>query len=212
MEKGIFISLEGVDCAGKSTLAQGLMERFSGRDVRLFKFPSTGAYGTQAKEILFSDSYSADEYMMLCLLDMKSTYDKEIKPALDEGAIVICDRYVHSTAAYQSKMLKRAKAVFASSIATVAFRLLGLPLPDITFLINMPYDLTMSRLKQKADQDSIEQGMSRKLVVSITRSYLRMMDQEKYGDMVALNGSESPEMLVHEASRFIEKKLLGFDL
>ncbi len=56
MSKGLFISLEGVDCSGKSTLANGLMERYADRDVRLYKFPSHEKYGIRMQNLFRHNS------------------------------------------------------------------------------------------------------------------------------------------------------------
>lgn len=209
MSKGLFISLEGVDCSGKSTLANGLMERYADRDVRLYKFPSHEKYGCMAKEVLHSDSYRSDEYMMLCLMDMKDVYEKQIKRDLENGAIVICDRYVHSTAAYQSKLLKGERPIYASTIASVGFRVLGLPLPDITFFLDANFAAILDRLARKGDRDAIEKRLDKKMILSINRSYRTMMRYARYGNLVLLDATNLEQQILNNACESIEEKLMG---
>ncbi len=106
MAEGTFITLEGGEGTGKSTLARGLGEtlRAAGREVVLTREPG-GAPGADAIRALLvqgdANRWSALEEALLFAAARLNHLNHTIRPALARGAIVICDRYYDSTRAYQ---------------------------------------------------------------------------------------------------------------
>jgi dTMP kinase len=106
MAQGRFITLEGGEGAGKSTLARGLGNalRARGRDVVLTREPG-GAPGADAIRALLvegeANRWSATEEALLFAAARLNHLTHTVRPALSRGAWVICDRYIDSTRAYQ---------------------------------------------------------------------------------------------------------------
>ncbi len=100
---GLFIVLEGIDGAGKTTLAERLSQRLHelGQDTLLTFEPTQGRWGKRLRESFTGTRLSPEEELNLFLLDRQEHLDKEIIPALQQGNVVLCDRYYYSTAAYQ---------------------------------------------------------------------------------------------------------------
>src|SRR4051794_32560494 len=95
---GIFISLEGPDGAGKSTQAQLLTERLrrAGRDVVLTREPGGTPLGERIRDVLMqapAGSHDALSDALLFNAARARQVSEVIRPALDRGAIVICDRF-----------------------------------------------------------------------------------------------------------------------
>jgi dTMP kinase len=105
--RGLFVTLEGVDGAGKSTQARLLAERLraEGHAVTLTREPG-GAPGAEAIRALLvtgdPDRWSPMTELLLFTAARRDHVERTVRPALEAGAVVVCDRYVDSTRAYQS--------------------------------------------------------------------------------------------------------------
>ncbi len=101
--KGKLIAIEGIDGAGKSTLARYLKEKLEqmGFPVFLSAEPTKGKYGKLLKRLIKKGKISLEEEYELFLLDRKNHVKYKIIPALRKGKIVLLDRYYLSNAAYQ---------------------------------------------------------------------------------------------------------------
>ena len=103
-KKGIFIVIEGLDGSGKTTQATLLAKKLSQNyRVLLTAEPSRGKIGTFIREgCLYEDKRLPTEAeALLFAADRIEHMYSEVKPALDEGKLVICDRYIYSSLAYQ---------------------------------------------------------------------------------------------------------------
>ncbi len=105
MEKGVFIVLEGLDGCGKSTQAKLLYEwlKKEGYNALITAEPTRNEIGRCIRKILSGKKrYNPKTLSYLFISDRHEHLEKEIKPALDNKKIVICERYYHSTIAYQA--------------------------------------------------------------------------------------------------------------
>ena len=121
----MLINLEGIDGCGKSTQSQFLMEKFESDNEKtiLLKEPTNGKYGQMLWNMLSGKiEATTEEILELFVLDRKEHVNKKIKPALDEGKIVLMDRYYYSTMAYQA-----AAGIDVNRIRTVSYTHLTLP-------------------------------------------------------------------------------------
>ena len=101
--KGNFIAIEGIEGTGKSTLSHRLAEYLKPQGAILTREPGGSELAEDIRAILKSNQYDIDAKTE-CLLMFASRslhLSKLIKPALEEGKIVICDRYVDASYAYQ---------------------------------------------------------------------------------------------------------------
>jgi dTMP kinase len=105
--EGVFITLEGPDGAGKSTQAQALSTRLrerTGRDVQVRREPGGTELGERIRGLLLSSERVERDPLSDALLfnaARRLLVAIDIRPALERGAVVICDRYTDSTLAYQ---------------------------------------------------------------------------------------------------------------
>src|SRR5215510_4380033 len=102
---GRLIVLEGIDGAGTTTQAGKLVEalRREGRDAHLTREPSDGPIGRLLREILSGKHAPVDATTMALLFaaDRADHLQREVEPALKRGAVVVSDRWYHSSLAYQ---------------------------------------------------------------------------------------------------------------
>lgn len=145
MAQGRFITLEGGEGAGKSTLQRGLAEalRARGLDVIATREPG-GAAGADAIRALLvqgeANRWSALEEALLLAAARLNHLTHTIRPALAHGAWVLCDRYYDSTRAYQvGAGGLDAKALDALNA------LIGVDRPDLTLVMDIDPDLGLAR-------------------------------------------------------------------
>jgi dTMP kinase len=150
---GLFLVLDGTEGAGKSTQARLLEQRVAGlgRQALLVRDPGTTRIGEQIRAILLDPAHA--EMSMRCemLLYMSARAQmmaQIIGPALDHGRVVICDRFVSSTLAYQLG----GDGLTADEIRAVAQIAIGGRWPDLTILLDLPADKSLARVKRVRDR------------------------------------------------------------
>lgn len=144
-KSGRFITLEGGEGAGKSTLARGLAEalRTDGREVVVTREPG-GAPGADAIRALLvqgdAGRWDTMEEALLFAAARRNHLTHTIRPALGRGAWVICDRYYDSTRAYQVA----AGGLDPSALDTLN-ALIEAPAPDLTFVLDFAPEAGLAR-------------------------------------------------------------------
>jgi dTMP kinase len=142
---GRFIAIEGGEGAGKSRLIAALGERLAagGREVVLTREPGGTPLGEQIRSLVLRDVAVGDHLAELLLFEAARAHlvATVIAPALERGAIVLCDRFAASSAAYQGfgRGLARDVVERANAIAT------GGLAPDVTLLLDLPVEAGLAR-------------------------------------------------------------------
>jgi dTMP kinase len=153
--RGLFVTLEGGEGAGKSTQAATLRERLEslGRRVVSVREPGGTKFGEELRELLLSNTRLATRTEMLLFLAARSELvDKVIKPSLGRGIDVISDRYADSTMAYQG----HGRGISKSLIRTLNDAVIQKCVPDLTVLLDVPPDTGLSRVSEGSGGDAIE--------------------------------------------------------
>jgi len=147
--KGLFISLEGLDGCGKTTQIKCLREAFekAGRQVIDFREPGCTPLGERLREIvLHSDSTIGERAELLIYLSSRAQVTDEIViPSLNEGKVVIADRYADSSVAYQGF----GRLIGAQQVKTLNDFAIKETYPDITFLLEISVEEALKRLQNK---------------------------------------------------------------
>ena len=192
---GRFLTFEGIDGSGKSTQARLLAEalRAEDRDVVLTREPG-GSDGAEAiRDLLVrggSDRWSAETEILLFTAARRDHLERTIRPALDRGALVICDRFADSTRVYQGATRGDLRAL----VDDLHARLIGIE-PDLTFIIDMDPARALERgLARQTGEDRFEamgeafQARLRDGFVSLARRFptrCRLIDGARSADIVA---------------------------
>lgn len=157
---GHFITFEGGEGAGKSTQVKRLNDHLikAGYDTLLTREPG-GSEGAEAlREFLLfgGHSLSLRSEIMAHFAARCDHIDQVIKPALEKGKIVICDRYTDSTLAYQGYGLGKGDQTILSFIQKLIL-LIDLQ-PEQTFIFTIPYAIAQQRIQQRSQKtDRYEQ-------------------------------------------------------
>ncbi len=147
----MLINLEGIDGCGKSTQCKLLKGKFQEKNenVIVLKEPTNGKYGVKLWEMLKGQrKATTEEILHLFVMDRKEHVNEKISPALNDGKIVLMDRYYYSTMAYQA----------AAGIDVDRIRKDNefAPKPDIVLIFDLPVDLAMKRVVGHSVADAFE--------------------------------------------------------
>jgi dTMP kinase len=144
--RGKFITLEGIDGAGKSTHLQWLAEylRGQGRDVVVTREPGGTPLGERLREIILHEPMDLDTEALLVFAARQEHIRKVIVPSLDAGVWVLSDRFTDATFAYQGG----GRGIAFARLATLeAWVQQGLE-PDLTLFFDVPVAVGQDRLKR----------------------------------------------------------------
>lgn len=155
MEKGIFITFEGIEASGKSTQAKMLYEylKEKGYNVTLTREPGGTNLGKKIRDILLSHTeeiFPEIAEILLYEADRNIHIHNIIKPNLNKGGIVISDRFYDSTTSYQhfGRGISIDIVNFLNELASEKI------VPDITFLLDVDVEIAFERLKEMDRMES----------------------------------------------------------
>jgi len=152
MDAGRFITFEGGEGAGKSTQIRLLAARLKnlGHEVVLTREPGGSAGAEDIRALLVigePDRWTALTEVMLHFAARSDHIARTIKPALAQGAWVLCDRFVDSTMAYQGY----AQELGRPAIEELTKLVVGPTLPDLTFIFDLPVEVGLSRARARGE-------------------------------------------------------------
>ena len=142
MKRGLLIAFEGIDGTGKSTQLPLLAAWLRGQGCAVVETrePTDGPYGREIRALYRDRSrVSRERELELFVLDRRQHVTECILPALEQGRIVLTDRYYFSTAAYQGAGGSDPAAIFAAN----AFA----PEPDLVLLLTLPVGEGVARIR-----------------------------------------------------------------
>lgn len=152
MMQGLFITFEGPDGCGKTTQMKLLAEYFEkkGKEVVLTREPGGKGLGEKVREILLNyDGEVSDRCeSFLFLADRAQNIDIIVNPAVKEGKIVLCDRHIDSTVAYQGygRGLNIDRINMLNNLATNGKK------PDLTLVFDVDVETSMKRVGKEKDR------------------------------------------------------------
>ena len=141
---GRFITLEGIDGAGKSTHAAWLVEALAakGHAVAATREPGGTPIGETLRKILLSVPITHESEALLMFAARREHVEQVIRPALARGQWVVCDRFTDATYAYQGG----GHGVAVEHIAALEKMVHGDLTPDVTLLFDVPLEVSRARL------------------------------------------------------------------
>ena len=206
LRRGILVTFEGIDGSGKTTQINMLVDWFckNGISYKLFREPGGTLIGEKIREILLdkgsSGMYPATELFLYSASRYQLTRERII-PALEEGYVVICDRYYDSSTAYQGY----GRDIDLDFIYELnKFASCGIE-PDVTFLLDITVEEREKRLAGRSlDRLELE---DRAFQERVRKGFLELAG--KYGErFVVLDGIKAPQEIFEEVVRSLEP-LLG---
>jgi dTMP kinase len=202
MPRAPFITFEGIEGAGKTTLAHHLADwlQAQGMSVRLTREPGGSALGAHLRPILLNEPLDAWTELFLFLADRRQHTLQLILPALEQGTWVLCDRYADSTLVYQGygrgldiALIRRLNALATNDLT-----------PDLTVLIDLPVEDALAR----ANAPNRFEAETRAFHTRIREGYLEVARAEPHRYFV-LDGRQPLDSLKEALERAVRVRFFG---
>lgn len=208
MKRGLFITFEGPDGAGKTTQIQRLKDYFArgGWNVVLTREPGGTRIGEQIREILLDKEHQEMDPMAETLLYAASRAQhvaEVLLPALEQGKVVICDRFVDSSIAYQGWGRN-----LGTAVAEINRFATGRLTPDLTILLLLDPEEGRKRAEKGREPDRLEleeQAFHR----AVYQGYHELAKEEPERIIPVDAGGEVEEIqkvIFSRVGRFLEEK------
>jgi dTMP kinase len=189
----MFVTFEGLDGSGKSTQTQLLAARLEavGQEVVVTREPGGTELGERIRDLVLHGGHVSPWAEALLYAASRAQHvDEVIKPALERGASVVCDRYIDSSAAYQGV----ARGLGLERVLDLNLTAVGGLMPDRTFLLQLDPADVPSRLDREHDRLESEGDAFRALAASGYRDLAARFPDR----IVVLDGTRPADELAEE--------------
>lgn len=207
MRKGFFITFEGNDGSGKTTQIRLLSEYLKGKgiEVVLTREPGGTPIGEQIRSILLDkankDMHPVTE-MILYAASRAQLVNTLIKPAIEEGKAVICDRFVDSSYAYQAM----GRGLGLKAVRTVNSYAIGDCMPDITFFMDIDADAAMKRRNASGEEADRMESEKMEFHRSVYEGYKNLISL--YPERIKpIDVQKSPEQVFESIKAYVDQLL-----
>jgi dTMP kinase len=210
-----FIVLEGLNGAGKTTLQQKLNEFIQGKGFSTLLTREPGSPHTSLGKVVRSivlngaaGEVSTRAEALLFAADRAEHVEKVLKPTLQEGKIVLCDRFFYSSVAFQGE----GRNLGADYIYQLnQFAIAGL-LPDLVLLIDLPPHIGLERTRNRNSNQGLEESDRLEQETldfhqRIREGFLKLAERDAT-PFLLLSGTDTPEGIFEKAYPFVEKILI----
>ncbi len=204
--RGMFISLEGIDGAGKSTQLRMLAEHLGtqGHEVVQTREPGGAAGAEDIRRLLVEgepDRWSPETEILLFTAARRDHLERTIRPALADGKIVLTDRFADSTRIYQGATRGDLRAL----VDDIHARVIGVE-PDLTLILDMDPSEALSRgLARKSGEDRFEDfglAFQEKL-----RAGFLSLAKDNRERCVLIDASRAPERIAADIADAVDMRL-----
>ncbi|MBS1536682.1 MAG: dTMP kinase [Bacteroidetes bacterium] len=201
----MFITFEGIDGSGKTTQINKLSERLTnlGYNVLTLREPGGNVISEKIRETLLSagNDITPCAELLLFVASRAQLVEKVIRPALLQGKLVICDRYIDSSVAYQGygRGIPIEDILICNKIATRNL------VPKITFFLDLPPIIASVRAINRSAEnlDRIEQ--EGEIFFDKARQGYIQISKNEPERFIMLNGSENPDLIHKNIWNYISK-------
>ena len=173
--KGKLITFEGVDGSGKSTQIKLLSKTLNNKGIKniIIREPGGTSVSEKIRDILLDKNNNINKYTetLLFLSSRSQLVNEIIIPALNNGLIVLCDRYIDSTVAYQGY----GRGLNISKINTLNDLAINNIYPDLTFIFDIDVNVSLDRISLKL-KDRMEQ-VDEDFIIKVKKGYLEIAEK-----------------------------------
>ncbi|RRR55261.1 dTMP kinase [Streptococcus suis] len=209
MEKGHFITFEGPDGAGKTTVLQELLPKLQvlGLEVITTREPGGVAIAEDIRKIILDPANTAMDYkteLLLFIAARRQHLIEKVLPPLQEGKMVIIDRFIDSSVAYQGhgRGLDIADIDWLNHYATDGVK------PDLTLYFDIDAEEGLARIARNAERDVDRLDMEKAdMHRRVRQGYLAILEKEPER-FVKIDASQPLEAVVQDALGIIQERLL----
>jgi dTMP kinase len=204
VKPGLFITVEGVEGAGKSTQLSLILKKLESAGIEIISTREPGGtpFAESVRELLLANREEQVDQIteMLLMFAARSQHLSQlIKPAIAEGKWVVCDRFTDATYAYQGggRNLGFELVSQLEQLVQGDFR------PDKTFYLDLPVEQGMQRVVARGEKDRFERE-ELEFFEKVRSAYLRLVESnpERY---VVIDASQSVEAVQEDLSLALDK-------
>lgn len=208
--KGLFITIEGPDGAGKSSLVRRLQKAIqeeTDRPLVMTREPGGSDIAEEIREILLNPVHTkmdARTEALLLAAGRRQHVVEKIRPALSRGDIVLCDRFVDSSIAYQGQ----ARGIGVEEVKAInAFAIEGLK-PDLTIYLDVEAEVGLSRIRDKKSNRSQDRLELEAVTFheEVRTGYAQLISQEPERFSI-IDASQAEEKVFEDTWAVIKAKL-----
>jgi len=204
----MFITFEGIEGCGKSTQAKLLYNWLTGKgkETILTREPGGTEGAEEIRKLLLKDRNEFfPPFAEVCLYMAARSFHVEnlIRPSLESGKWVICDRFTDSTLAYQGF----GRGIDIKLLELLNNKATGGLKPDITFLIDVPVDVGLSRISKRKNDRIEKEDIS--FHERVREGFLKIA-KENPERVVIIDGTEPIEVIFEKITKVLEERKNGF--
>jgi dTMP kinase len=193
----VLVTFEGIEAAGKSTLIAALSEELTtrGNVVLVTREPGGTPLGDALRAVFLDPALAVDPIAEVMLLNASRAQlvADIIAPALKKQSVVLCDRFFDATVAYQGY----GRGLNVDSLLEICLTATHRIAPDLTFLIDIPVELSQARLRARGGADRLEREDAA-FHMRVREGYLALA--ERFSNrFVVLEGTQPPDVLAAAA-------------
>ena len=195
-KKPLFVTFEGIEGSGKSYQASKLFKNLKKKNIQaiLTREPGGTASAEKIRKVLLDDYFHKnskeqfDKYTdtLLYLAARNEHVKNKIKPSIIKKKIVICDRFVDSTAAYQV----HGKGIDKKFVQTIHKYILGNLKPDLTFLLKVNINKALKRLNKRKKKNRYDK-FSKNFYEKVQKAFIKIAKKNKKRYFVIDNSKDS---------------------
>lgn len=204
MTRGIFITLEGPDGAGKTTIAQLLAEKF--KNAILTREPGGIDIAEQIRRVILAKENTkmdARTEALLYAAARRQHLVEKVKPALEEGKMVLCDRFVDSSLAYQGY----ARGLGVDEVFSINRFAIEDMMPELTLYFDIPPELGLKRISKNQGREVNRLDLESLDFHQKVHEGYQLLLQRFPERIIKIDASKSPEEVFQDAVATIEKHL-----
>ena len=193
--KGLLITFEGIDFAGKTTQIELLIRALEdfGHRVLLVREPGGTLISEKIRRILLDPTckeMAAQAELLLYSASRAQLVWEKVLPALEKGQVVICDRFYDSSTAYQGYGRELDLDFVAMLNRFAAFQLV----PDITFFLDLEPEQASVRQKERGESEDRLEASSPEFFARVRNGYMQITD-DRTRNIVMVDAKDNPEAL-----------------
>lgn len=206
MNKGTFITFEGGEGSGKTSLIFNLKEHFEsmGYTVLVTREPGGVKVAEDIREVIMSSEMDTMTEALLFASARREHLVERVLPALERGEIVLCDRFVHSSIVYQGMV----KELGVKTVADLNAFAIGDNMPDMTIIMDLDPQVGLNRISANSEREVNRWDLEKlDFHEKLRKSYQSLKTLFPEQNIVSIDASPSQEEVFNVAKSVLESFL-----